>query len=76
MSAPIYLQARREARTRDARSVVESIVEGSESLLTLVSGWPLTTLREGHIVSAERSLVALQVLLCDLRRHVPASGAK
>lgn len=54
----------------DPRAIVEQVVEGSESLLAVVSSWPLTHLRNSHIVGAERSLIALQGLLVRLKALV------
>lgn len=66
----------RHAYTPDKGDVVENIIRGCESLHAQVSGWHLTVLRESHIIGAERSLVALQALLIQLRGHVPASAAE
>lgn len=71
MSGPIDLAARRAARTLDAGAIKEHIAEGAETLYALVSGWNLTHVREAHIVGAERSLVALQGLLIQLRARLP-----
>jgi hypothetical protein len=72
MSTVIDLSVRRAHLPADRGSVVDAIVEGAESFHALTSAWPLTPLREAHIIGAERSLVALQTLLVQLRRHVPA----
>lgn len=76
MSTVVDLSVRRAHLPIDRRGVVDAIVEGAESLHAMTSAWPLTSLRESHVVGAERSLVALQTLLSQLRRHVPASGAR
>ena len=72
MSTVVDLSVRRIHLPIDRGSVVDAIVEGAESFHALTSAWPLTPLREAHIIGAERSLVALQTLLVQLRRHVPA----
>lgn len=66
------LQARRIARPRDRGQIVQDIIEGTESLHAHVSGWPVTYLRESHIIGVERSLVALLGELIALRAYVPA----
>lgn len=71
MTAPIDLGARRAARTLDAAAIKQQIAEGAESLFALVSGWHLTHVREAHVVGAERSLIALQGLLIQLRAKLP-----
>ena len=76
MSAPVDLVARRAACTRDARSCVDDIVAGAESLHATASGLPLQPVSEARIVGLERHLVALGVLVANLRQHVPpTSGA-
>jgi hypothetical protein len=75
MMAPIDLAARRAGRTRDVGTIKEQVIEGAEPLHALVSGWHLTSLQERHLIGAERSLVALQTLLSEPRRHVPATEA-
>jgi len=70
MSAPVDLAARRAARTRDARSVVDDIVAGAESLHAIASSLPLQPISESRIVGVERHLVALGVLVADLRQRV------
>lgn len=76
MSAAINLQERRALLPTDARSVVDALVEGAESLHAAASSLPLSPIRESALVGIERHLVSLSVLLSNLRRHVPASGAK
>lgn len=72
MNAPIFdLAARRAALPRDSRSIIDNLNDGVASLYGQVSGWPVTFLRESHIVGAERSLVALRGLLIELRGHLP-----
>ncbi len=74
-TAPIYdLAARRAAQPRDRRAIIDNIDAGVTALLAQVSGWPVTHLREAHIIGAERSLVALQGLLIELREFVPVDG--
>jgi hypothetical protein len=76
MSGPIDLAARRTARTRDAYSVIADFIAGSESLHAAAASLPLSPLSEARIIGLERHLVALSVLVADLRRRVvPAPGA-
>ncbi|MEO6687868.1 MAG: hypothetical protein ABIS07_17335 [Dokdonella sp.] len=76
MSAAVKLQERRALLPTDARSVVDAIVDGTESLHAAASSLPLSPIRESSVIGIERHLVSLSVLLSNLRRHVPASGAK
>jgi len=70
--SPVFdLTARRAARPVDAGSIIRNIDEGIAALHTEVSSWPHVHMRESRIVGAERSLVALQGLLIDLRAFVP-----
>jgi hypothetical protein len=70
--SPVFdLAARRAARPIDAGTIIRNIDEGVAALYTAVAGWPYVHMRESHIVGAERSLVALQGLLIDLRAFVP-----
>lgn len=74
-TAPIYdLAARRAAQPRDRRAIIDNIDAGVTALLAQVSGWPVTFLRESHLIGAERSLVALQGLLIELREFVPVDS--
>ncbi|MEO5561367.1 MAG: hypothetical protein ABIR10_16985 [Dokdonella sp.] len=76
MSAAINLQERRALLPTDARNVIDAIVEGAESLHAAAASLPLSPIRESALIGIERHLVSLSVLLSNLRRHVPASGAK
>ena len=71
MNAPVDLVARRAARTRDARSVIDDLVTGAESLYAIASGLPLQPLGETRIVTLERHISALGALVANLRQHVP-----
>jgi hypothetical protein len=74
-SAEVYdLRIRRGARPVDARQIIDNLIEGADALRADVSSWPGRFLRESNIIGAERSLVALQNLLIDLRAFVPATG--
>jgi len=74
-TAPIFdLRARRAAQPRDSRTIIDEIDAGVASLHAHVAGWPVMYLREGHIIGAERSMVALQGLLIELREFVPIDG--
>ena len=75
--APVFdLSARRAARPTDSRVVIDNLADGAESLLTQFRSWPFVYLREAHIIGAERSLVALQGLLIDMRAFVPSTDEK
>ncbi len=75
--APVFdLEARRAARPVDKGQVIANIEAGVNSLHETVARWPYTmNLRESHLIGAERSLVALQILLIDLRAFVPATDS-
>lgn len=71
MSTVVYdLQARRFARPRDARAVIDNFIDGAATLHAEISGWPYRYLRESHIDGIGRQLTAMQVLLSELRTHV------
>jgi len=71
MNAPVFdLAARRAQRPIDRDAIIANLADGAGSLLASFSGWPVTFLRESHIVGAERTLVALQGLLIELRAFV------
>jgi hypothetical protein len=72
---PVFdIPARRLARPVDAQSIIRNIDEGVAALYTEVASWPYYVhMRESRILGAERSLVALQGLLIDLRAYVPAT---
>lgn len=71
MTAVIDLPLRRPSAPRDARTVIDGIVERAESLHASAPAWPLTEVRESAIVGVERHMPALSVLLNDLRQHTP-----
>ena len=72
MNAPVFdLAARRAARPRDARAVIDNVVDGAATLHAEVSGWPFRYLRTPDIEGIERQLVAMQALLIELRGLVP-----
>jgi len=71
MNGPVDLAARRAARTRDARSIVDDIVTGAESLHAAAACLPLQPLGETRIVTLERHINALGTLVANLRQHVP-----
>jgi hypothetical protein len=72
--SPVFdLPARRASRPVDAGTIIRNIDEGVAALYTDVASWPYIHMRESHIIGAERSLVALQGLLIDLRAFVPAT---
>lgn len=76
MNAPVYdIQARRAARTRDSRTVVDNIIDGAATLHAEVCGWPFRYIREGTIAGVERQLEAMQALLVELRGFIPQDGA-
>jgi len=58
----------------DPQRVVDQVIEGTNALHCLVSTWDQDTIRETHIIGAERSLVGIQTLLSRLRAHVHPSG--
>lgn len=75
-NAPVFdLQARRTARPRDARVIIDNLADGTELLCAMFSGWPMTYLRASHLKSAETTMDALQALLAELRTHVAPDGA-
>jgi len=74
MTAPIYdIQARRAARTRDDRAIIDNLIAGADTLAAEVHGWPFRVVREGTIAGLERQLEAMQALLVELRGFVPPS---
>lgn len=70
------ISANRGAQPRDRRAILDNIDAGVTALLAQVAGWPFVVLRESHLVGAERSLVALQGLLIELREFVPAESER
>jgi hypothetical protein len=62
------------AQPDESRSIVHRIVDDVEALHAMTCGWPLTALRETHLISAERALVGLQVSLVNLRAHISLGG--
>jgi len=72
MSASAFdLTARRAARTRDARAVVDNIVAGAETLHAELASWPYRYLRTSQVEGVERQMFAMQALLVELRGHMP-----
>ena len=75
MTAPVYdIQARRAARTRDAATVCEDARNGAQSLQALFASLPYQAMTEAKLIGAERTLVALQHLLFELRAFVSTRG--
>ena len=71
MIAAVDLQTRDDVVRNDPGRIVEQIVEGTEALHAFVSGWPLRSLPDSHIIATERSIVALQDLLVRLKQATP-----
>ena len=70
-SNPVFdLVARRAARTRDDRAVIDNLIAGADALAAEVHGWPFRVVREGTIAGLERQLEAMQALLIELRTYV------
>ena len=75
-SNPVYdLLARRAARMRDARTIIDNLNDGAATLHSEVAGWPFRIVRESTIVGVERQLEAMQALLIELRGFIPQDGA-
>ena len=76
MNAPVFdLSARRAARTRDSRAVIDNVIDSAATLHAEVCGWPFRVIRESTIAGLERQLEATQALLIELRGFVPQDGA-
>lgn len=71
----VDLRARRAAEPTDRRTVIDAIVDRTETLLATVSSMPLQVVTETHVISVERHLVALSVLLAELRQRTPNPGS-
>jgi len=71
MNAPVYdLHARRSARERDARSVLESIADGVAQIDAQLHSLAFCVIREEKIAAIERNLALLRGLCSELRAHV------
>jgi len=70
MNAPIYgLQARRAARPRDARSVLDNIADGVAQLDAQVHSLAFQTITEQRVAALERNVQLLRGLCGELRAH-------
>ena len=73
MAEVFDLAARRLTNPADAVSITRALAENASGLHNEFTRWPVTFVRESHVIGAERQLVEMQRLLIELRAFVPAT---